>query len=127
MTEVSAAVIKDISGRILICRRPEGKNCALLWEFPGGKREKGETAEQCLVRECREELGVTVVVKDEIAEISYDYPYGRIHLIFFSCYIKEGSAVSKEHAALAWVRATDMGKYSFCPADSLVLKNITGE
>ena len=69
--EVTAAIIRQ-NGKILICQRPAEKNCGLLWEFPGGKIEGGETGEQCIVRECQEELGVTLSVERELTDITYD-------------------------------------------------------
>lgn len=84
--EVTAAIIRQ-NGKILICQRPAEKNCGLLWEFPGGKIEAGETGEQCIVRECQEELSITLSVERELTDITYEYPDRIVHLHFYLCNI----------------------------------------
>ena len=114
--EVTAAIIQQ-DDKILICQRPVNKNCALLWEFPGGKIETNETGEQCIVRECQEELGITIYVKREISNITYEYPDRLVHLHFYLCNITAGVPEKKEHNALAWISPDEVKKYKFCPAD----------
>ena len=123
MLEVTAAIIcKD--GKFLICQRPKGKNCELLWEFPGGKIESGETAEACIVREIQEELGVTLRVLRKFTDVIYEYPDKTVHLHFFLAEITSGELVCKEHNALAWITTDEIGNYQFCPADdSMILNN----
>lgn len=119
MTEVTAAVIRR-SGRILICQRPAGKSCGLLWEFPGGKLEPGETTAQCLEREIREELGASVTVLRQIAEVVSVNGDRTIHLHFLESALL-GEPVLKEHAALRWILPEEAAQYRFCPADREML------
>ena len=118
---VTAAIIRK-DGRILLCQRPEGKNCALLWEFPGGKIEPGEQAEACVIRECREELDVMLRVIRRYGEVVCDYPDRTVNLQFFVCEIAQGEPRRKEHAALAWAHPQELAGYSFCPADAKMLR-----
>lgn len=120
--EVAAAMIFQ-AGKILICQRPENKNCGLLWEFPGGKLEAGETAEQCVARECQEELGVRLRVGRELTDVVYEYPDRVVHIRFFACAIAAGELEKKEHNALAWIAPEEIGGYEFCPADVRVLSS----
>lgn len=119
--EVTAAVICQ-GDRVLICQRPANKNCGLLWEFPGGKIEPGETGEQCIVRECQEELGVTLRVERKLTDVMHEYPDRIVHLHFYLCEILAGIPEKKEHNAIAWVIADNLPQYEFCPADSKMLK-----
>ena len=120
MIEVTAAVIYK-EGKFLICQRPKGKNCELLWEFPGGKIEPGETGEQCIVREIQEELGVTLRVLRKLTDVVYDYPDRTVHLHFYVTEIESGELVRKEHNAFAWITEADIPNYQFCPADAKML------
>ena len=120
MLEVTAAIIhKD--NKILICQRPANKNCGLLWEFPGGKIEPNETGEQCIVRECQEELGVTLQVRKEVIDVVYEYPDRTVHLHFFLCDIIEGTLEKKEHADFQWISWQELSQFEFCPADATML------
>ena len=122
MLEVTAAIIcKD--GKFLICQRPKGKNCELLWEFPGGKIESGETAEACIVREIQEELGVTLRILRKFTDVIYEYPDKTVHLHFFLTEIASGELTCKEHNALAWITADEIGNFQFCPADKTMIQN----
>lgn len=118
--EVTAAVIRQ-NGKVLICQRPANKNCGLLWEFPGGKIEAGETGEECIVRECQEELGITLRVEQEFTDITYEYPDRAVHLYFYLCEIVSGIPDNKEHNALVWITPEEIEKYEFCPADRAML------
>lgn len=113
MIEVTAAVIKD-GDNILICQRPKGKRFADMWEFPGGKVEQGETLEQCVVRECKEELDVIISIDSFLTDIVKD----DLHISFFVCHIKCGTTVLKEHQALKWITKAELADYVFCPADT---------
>ena len=90
MILVSAAIIRNTAGEILICQRGAGGSCAFLWEFPGGKQEAGETAADCLVRECREELGIEIDIVALLEQTSYTYPDNKIGLSFFAAKITGG-------------------------------------
>lgn len=119
--EVTAAIIRQ-NGKILICQRPADKSCGLLWEFPGGKIEAEETGEQCIIRECQEELDITLRVERELTDITYEYPDRTVHLHFYLCDIVEGFPEKKEHNALEWVTPDKFEQYEFCPADKEILK-----
>ena len=120
MIEVTAAIIRK-EGKFLICQRPKGKNCELLWEFPGGKIERGETGEQCIVREIQEELGVTLRVLRKLTDVAYEYPDRTVHLHFYVTEIESGELIRKEHNAFAWITKADIPNYQFCPADAKML------
>lgn len=123
MTEVAAALIWD-KNKFMICRRPVTKARGLLWEFVGGKVEPGETKEQALVRECREELDITVAVGDVFAVVTHEYPDITICLTLFSCTIADGAPKLLEHNDLRWITPDEIGLYDFCPADTQMLKLI---
>ena len=123
ITEVVAALIWQ-NGRFLICQRPENKARALLWEFVGGKIEPGESGEEALVRECREELGMTVAVGDIFTDVTHVYPDLTVHLTLYHCTIAEGEPILLEHADMAWITPDEIGHYEFCPADVEILVKI---
>lgn len=120
MLEVTAAVIWR-NGRVLICQRPAGKSRGLLWEFPGGKLEPGETAEQCVLRECQEELGVTLTPPQALTVLCHRYPDVTVRLHFFTARIAAGDLTRKEHNAFAWAAPKELAGYPFCPADAEML------
>lgn len=119
--EVTDAIIRQ-NGKILICQRPADKNCGLLWEFPGGKIEAEETGEECIVRECQEELGITLRVEREFTDITYEYPDRIVHLHFYLCGIVSGTLENKEHNALSWITAEKVAQYELCPADRKMIE-----
>ena len=123
MTQVVAALIWDGS-RFMICQRPAHKARGLLWEFVGGKVEPGETKQQALVRECREELAVTVAVQDEFMSLVHEYPDITIHLTVFNAYIAEGVPQLLEHNDVRWIPPKEIKNYDFCPADNKILEKI---
>ena len=123
MVEVVAALIRR-EGKFLICQRPENKARALLWEFVGGKVEQGETKERALIRECREELGITVAVGAAFAEIVHEYPDITVHLTLFNATISEGTPIRKEHKDIRWIAPSEIPDYEFCPADIVILQKI---
>ncbi len=123
MTEVVAALIWR-GEKFLICQRPAHKARGLLWEFVGGKVEPGETKEQALIRECREELGITVQVDDLFMEVVHEYPDITVHLTLFHARISQGEPKLLEHNALRWITAAEVDQYSFCPADTVILERL---
>ncbi len=123
MTEVVAALIWE-KDRFLICQRPAHKARGLLWEFVGGKVEPGETLAQALVRECREELDITVSVGELFIEVTHTYPDLTVHLSLFHCTIAEGVPKLLEHHAMAWITTDEIDKFEFCPADAGILERL---
>ncbi len=123
MTEVVAALIWQ-GERFLACQRPPHKARGLLWEFVGGKVEPGETKEQALIRECREELDVTVRVGGIFMELVHEYPDLTVHLTLFHAGIAEGTPKLLEHQALRWLTVEEMDQYPFCPADQAILARL---
>ena len=124
MTEVVAALIWD-KDKFMICQRPVHKARGLLWEFVGGKVESGETKEQALIRECQEELAVTVSVGDVFMEVTHEYPDITVHLTLFNAVIGEGTPQKLEHNDIQWITPAEISRYDFCPADEEILQRIT--
>jgi len=123
MTEVVAALIWE-GDTFLICQRPADKACPLLWEFVGGKVEPGETGEHALIRECREELAVTLSVGDVFMDVVHEYPDITIHLTLFNASISEGTPRKIEHSDIRWITREEISHYEFCPADADILKKL---
>ena len=126
MTQVVAALIRQ-GDKFMIFQRPENKTRAFEWEFVGGKAEKGETLEQALIRECREEIGVTVKVGSVFAEVDHEYPDIKIHLTVFNAEIAEGIPQRLEHNVIRCITPDEIPQYEFCPADKDILKKIREE
>ena len=123
MTEVVAALIWD-ENRFLACQRPGHKARGLLWEFVGGKVEPGETKKQALIRECQEELAITVAVQDVFMEVDHVYPDLTVHLTLFNASIAEGIPQKIEHNDLRWITVEEIDQYPFCPADEEILRRL---
>ena len=123
MTDVVAALIWD-NDRFLACQRPANKARGLLWEFVGGKVDSGETWEEALIRECREELGITVAVGDIFMDVVHEYPDITVHLILFNAQIAEGTIQLLEHNDTRWILPSEIPNYQFCPADKDILAEI---
>jgi 8-oxo-dGTP diphosphatase len=117
---VAAAALVDADGRVLICQRPEGKQLAGLWEFPGGKVEAGETPEACLIRELAEELGIAATHACLAPFVFASHDYEGFHLLMPLYLLRrwEGRVTAKEHKALAWVKPSRLGDYPMPPADA---------
>jgi 8-oxo-dGTP diphosphatase len=113
--EVVAAVIER-EGRILIARRPAALHLGGLWEFPGGKRQPGETPEAALVREIREELDAAVTVGELLDDVEWTYPEKTVRLLFFRCALDDEPRAA-EGQEIAWVAPADLDRYEFPPAD----------
>ena len=123
MTEVVAALVWD-NGKFMICQRPAHKARGLLWEFVGGKVEPGETKEQALIRECQEELAITLAVGDVFMDVTHEYPDLTVHLTLFNATIAEGEPQKLEHNDIQWITQSEISKYEFCPADEEILAKI---
>ncbi|WP_235911976.1 8-oxo-dGTP diphosphatase MutT [Mesorhizobium xinjiangense] len=116
---VSACALVDADGRVLIAQRPQGKSMAGLWEFPGGKVEPGETPEETVIRELREELGIETRAAC-LAPLTFaSHAYDEFHLLMplFVCRRFEGTPVPREGQRLKWVRPRDLRDYAMPPAD----------
>lgn len=122
--EVAAGLIRNGEGKFLICQRPAGKTRGGLWEFAGGKLEPGETPQQALIRECREELAVEVAVGSLYLQLVHEYPDMTIRLFLFNARIKDGTPKLLEHQQLRWIKAEETYDYHFCPADEEILYRI---
>lgn len=125
MTEVVAALIWA-GNKFMICQRPEHKARGLLWEFVGGKVEPGETKERALIRECKEELDVTVAVHEVYMEVTHEYPDLTVHLTLFQAEIAEGTPQKLEHNDIRWITVEEIPNYDFCPADDVILRKLQG-
>jgi mutator protein MutT len=123
IVEVSAALIfRD--GKLIITQRHAHAHLGGLWEFPGGKREAGETFEQCLVREIREELGVEIAVGELYEEIAHDYPEKSVHLKFFRCKLLAGEPQPLDCAAVKWIEKSQLAAHEFPAADAQLLEKL---
>ena len=120
MLLVAACALVDTDNRILLAQRPEGKELAGLWEFPGGKVEPGERPEAALIRELKEELGIDVKEACLAPFVFASHAYESFHLLMplYLCRRWEGVVVNREHAALAWVKPNRMSDYPMPPADT---------
>lgn len=118
MQEVSACVLNE-DGKILVCQRAKDKSLGLCWEFPGGKKEPGESIEDCLVREMKEELDVTVAPVKEL----YTADNGNFRVRFFKARIVQGVPANKEHNDIRWIRKDGLKGKTFCPSDAQFLEH----
>ena len=123
MTEVVAALIWE-GEKFMICQRPAHKARELLWEFVGGKVEPGETKEHALIRECREELAVTLSVGDVFMDVVHEYPDITVHLTLFNAIIADGIPQKLEHNDIRWIAPSEIPNYAFCSADKEILAKI---
>ena len=126
MGEVVAALIRD-GERFLICKRPAQKARALMWEFPGGKVEAGESPRDALIRECMEELDITLDVGGLYMQVTHEYPDIQIRLSLYEAVIASGELRGKEHEALCWILPREIPDYEFCPADVDIIDRIRRE
>lgn len=125
VTEVVAALIWD-EDKFMICQRPAHKAYGMLWEFVGGKVEPGETKEQALMRECREELAIKLRVEGEVMNVTHEYPDITIHLTLFNAIIEAGTPQKLEHNDIRWIAIDEIPCYEFCPADECIVSKLRG-
>ena len=123
ITEVVTVLIWN-NDKFMICQRPAHKARGLLWEFVGGKVESGETKEQALIRECREELNVLLSVGDVFMDVVHEYPDLTVRLTLFNATIAEGEPQKIEHNDIQWITPSEIANYAFCPADEEILAKI---
>ena len=121
LIEVSAGLVFR-NGQLLITQRHADAHLGGLWEFPGGKREPGETFEECLIRELREELGIEIVVGDILESLTHDYPEKSVHLKFFRCRWEHGEPQTLGCADFKWIGPAELDKYPFPAADARLLQ-----
>ena len=121
---VTAGILQDAQGRVLLCRRALGQSHAGDWEFPGGKLEPGETLPECLTRELREELGIFAQVGLEIIDSEYQYSKGTIRLVALAVLAWQGELTVHVHDALAWVEITHLLDYALSPADIPIARHL---
>jgi 8-oxo-dGTP diphosphatase len=124
--DVSAGLIFR-SGQLLITQRHAGDHLGGLWEFPGGKREPGETFEQCLKRELREELGIEVSVGELFERVTHAYSDKTVHLQFFLCQLSAGEPQPLDCAALKWVSREELPTHAFPAADAQLLSRLAAD
>src|ERR1035437_2656004 len=120
---VAAALIFR-NGKLLITRRHARAHLGGLWEFPGGKREPGETFEECLVREIREELGVEISVGGLFESVTHAYPEKTVHLKFFVCRLERGEPQMLGCQAVKWAGKPELEDYEFPAADAKLLEKL---
>ncbi|MGB9341610.1 MAG: 8-oxo-dGTP diphosphatase MutT [Polyangiales bacterium] len=121
---VVAAAVVIRAGRVLLTRRAEGQHLAGMWEFPGGKLEAGESPEEALVRECREECGIEVEVNDILEVTHHRYPKKEVLLLFYRCGLRAGEVRHLQVADHAWVAPPELDRYPLPPADERVVARI---
>ena len=124
--EVVAALIWR-GERFFVCQRPANKARALLWEFPGGKVDPGESHEEALVRECREELAVDLKVGELYMAVSHPYPDLQVRLFLYHAQIVKGEPRLLEHADCAWITARELDDFDFCPADEEIIQKLKAD
>ncbi len=123
--QVAAGVLQR-DGKILISKRRKGSHLEGFWEFPGGKREQGESLEECLKRELFEELGIRVSVGPRIAAVPVDYPLKRIVLYGFCCTLEEGEPRALEHQRIKWVSPLELARFKLPPPDVVIARKLAG-
>lgn len=123
LKQVAAAIIRK-EGKILIAQRAEDDECPLMWEFPGGKLEAGETAEECIVREIKEELELDIAVLGVYARILYHLNGNEIPITFFNAEITGGNMRLNVHEDMRWIKNSEISNYTFMPPDLEVVQRL---
>ena len=119
---VAACALVDGDGRVLICRRPEGKQLAGLWEFPGGKVEEGETDEEALLRELQEEMEIQVVIKERVIHVEHSYADYDIDFRVYRCELLGGDVKHLRVHDHRWVLPSELDRYEFPAADEKTMR-----
>lgn len=112
-------------GRYLIARRLPGGHLGGYWEFPGGKREEGESLETCLARELREELNISIGAPALFQVVRHAYPEKTVELHFFHCHIESGEAEPLQCAEIRWVKPEELTQFQFPPADDVIIEQLS--
>lgn len=123
MTDVACAIIKNTKGEILVTQRSTSMRLPLKWEFPGGKVEENETAEECLFREIKEELDIEITVLKRLTSINYHYDDFSIHLIPFICMMSSGTIKLSEHSNYLWLETKNLKNLDWAEADVPILED----
>ncbi len=126
MIDVTCAIIRNDEDDILVVQRGEKSDHPLKWEFPGGKIDPGETAEESVIREISEELSMDIVISSNLEPVEYDYGKKVINLIPFICDTLDDLPLLSEHVAYRWIRTNDLLKVDFCEADLIVAERYMG-
>lgn len=126
MINVVAAIIID-NNKILIVRRSDKMKLAGMWEFPGGKIEQGESEEQCIIREIKEELNINISIHRHFLNNKYKYEFGEIYLSSYICKIENGSIKLSEHDDYKWISVNELINFKFAPADESIVKKLIEE
>lgn len=124
MLQVAAAIIFN-KNKILIAKRREQERLGGKWEFPGGKIERGEDAIECLQRELKEEFDVSIEVGDFFDEVTYEYDFATIHLVFYFARIAHGKINSRDHQDHRWVLKEELLDFDFAPADARIIQKLS--
>ncbi len=123
LTSVAVAVIQR-KGKILIARRRKEDPLKGKWEFPGGKMKKGETPEECLIREIREELGIEINICGIVTSVSHKYDHIHVHITFYLAEILSGELIPRFHDEIRWVHPDRLEQFDFPEANRGVIKKL---
>ncbi len=127
MINVTCAIIRNEDDQVLVVQRGEHTDHPLKWEFPGGKVQKGESEEECIIREIKEELSIDIVICGRLSDVEYDYGNKKIRLIPFICDTLEELPFLSEHVDFKWIEPETLVEVDFSEADILVAKNYSGK
>ena len=126
MIRVTCAIIRNEENEVLVVQRGENSDHPYKWEFPGGKLQAGETEEECVIREIREELSMGIVICSRLKEVEYDYGIKQIRLIPFVCDTLEELPLLSEHIAFKWLSQADLLKVDYSEADVIIARQYLG-